>query len=125
MNIKPSITLFGHFKFKLTFLFYRLSIATSNYYICVNVCDRVCMSTCPLSSPDPLEVWKHEWYSMLSQIFRFTKSWQKLSKKSKTSTAPCSTARRAVPSIRLVYLTNSMRRSIGDYITAIHMYTVL
>ena len=36
--------------------------------ICVNVCDRVvcCLSICVLSPPEPLEVWKHEWYHVVT-----------------------------------------------------------
>ena len=32
--------------------------------ICVNVRDRVVV--CALSSPGPLEVWKHEWYHVVT-----------------------------------------------------------
>ena len=35
--------------------------------ICVNVRDRVCLSVvCPLSPPGLLEVWKHEWYHVVT-----------------------------------------------------------
>ena len=34
--------------------------------ISVNVCDRVCLCVRILSSPEPLEVWKHEWYHVVT-----------------------------------------------------------
>ena len=34
--------------------------------ICVNVRDRMCLFVRPLSSPGPLEIWKHEWYHVVT-----------------------------------------------------------
>ena len=35
--------------------------------ICVTVRDRVvCLSVCVLSPPEPLEIWKHEWYHVVT-----------------------------------------------------------
>ena len=36
--------------------------------ICVNVRDRVCVFVvcCPLTPPGPVEVWKHEWYHVVT-----------------------------------------------------------
>ena len=34
--------------------------------ICVNVRDHGCVSACMLSSPRQLEVWKHEWYHVVT-----------------------------------------------------------
>ena len=47
--------------------FYLIHLTT----ICVNVRDRVCLSVvclfvCALSPPRPLEVWKHEWYHVVT-----------------------------------------------------------
>ena len=36
--------------------------------ICVNVRDRVCLLSvcCPLTPPEPVELWKHEWYHVVT-----------------------------------------------------------
>ena len=34
--------------------------------ICVNVRDRPCLNVRMLSPPEPLEVWKHEWYHVVT-----------------------------------------------------------
>ena len=42
-------------------------ICTNLTTICVNVRDRVCcLSVCPLSPPGPVEVWKNEWYHVVT-----------------------------------------------------------
>ena len=70
--------------------------------ICVNVRDRVV--SCPLSSPESFEVWKHEWYHVVINCLGHVLSPSGLPKvakncqKSQKSPAPCSTARRALHS---------------------------
>ena len=80
------------FRYVVTYLYNCTSLTT----ICVvNVHDRVCLFVCMLSSSGTLEVWKHEWYHVVtncqghvlspSGLLKVAKNCQK----SQKSPAPC------------------------------------
>ena len=61
-HIAPTIPIL---KIKISNLRF-ISFLTYLTTICVNVRDRVCLFVRPLSLPRPLEVWKHEWYHVVT-----------------------------------------------------------